>query len=130
MINYTTSRNEQTPSTEQKLETITFWMITGNNQIFFNLIRLQSEVSTIHDKADDSPTFLGEQESMIKEVELRTAKNQIQLELMGDFCYGEGQESCHHINDELVQLDKDITITNQYERRQNIIKRMCIPINL
>ena len=92
-----------------------------NNQIIFDLKRLQSEVSTIRDKADDSSASFGEQESMIKEVELRTAKNQIQLELMKDFCYGEVQDSIRHIEDELVRLDKDITITNQYNRRQNII---------
>ena len=99
-----------------------------NNQISFKMKRLQSEVMTISDKSShvlcdlspDDKLRLKTLEEQAKETELKSSKNQIELEIFKDFC-GEHQEKIDIINDELVRLETDITTTNQYNRRQNLI---------
>ena len=67
----------------------------------------------------------------IKDVEVRVSQNQIhieqikdsnttQLDIIKEVC-GENRESIDWLQNELIRVDKDVTVTNQYNRRQNLI---------
>ena len=106
-----------------------------NNQITFEMKRLQSEIQSSSDKASYLPTDtnsnLEQLNKYIKDVELRVSENQIHIEQIKDsnntqfdvikeVC-GEHRESIDWLQDELIRVDKDVTVTNQYNRRQNLI---------
>ena len=56
----------------------------------------------------------------IREIQLKSCDNQIQVESLKDTTR-DNFETLRHVQEELVRLEKSITTTNQYGRRENLI---------
>lgn len=63
----------------------------------------------------------------IKEIQEKSCKNQIQLEILNEFSEEnrkiatDNKEVIEILDKDLIRVEKDVTTTNQYNRRQNLI---------
>ena len=71
--------------------------------------RLQSEIQSSSDKASSSSSVpaaekISQLENIVREVELKASTNQIQMEIVKDYTFGELKENIYAIEDELVRI--------------------------
>ena len=82
-----------------------------------NAIGMREDVKSIYQGIKSAVDDIDTLHSSFKEIQKKSCHNQIQVESLKDA----NSEMLTQIQNELVRLEKNITVTNQYSRRENLV---------
>ena len=78
------------------------------------------------DSLDEDIEYLDER---IKENQLKSCENQIQVETLKDLAHDD-MDTFNHIQNELTRIERSVTITNQYNRRENLVIDLTVSLTI
>ena len=99
--------------------------VAGESSVFSSSVDESRNADTTSDAPpdiveDSSTERLAALEQELKDLEVKSVRNETELQTVKDICHG-NNTNIHALKNDMIRLDTAVIATNQYNRRENLI---------